>query len=45
MVIFPTDKANVIIKVKEDRTWVTVIALGEESSNGRSIVDDDYNEF
>ena len=44
MVVYPADKANVIRKVREDRKWVTVIAVSEESSNSCGVVDDDRNE-
>ena len=45
MVICPADRANVISKVKGDRKWVTVVAVGKESSNGCGVVDDNRNEF
>ena len=45
MVVRPADRTHVVGKVEEDREWVTIVAVKEESSKGRSIVDDDRDEF
>ena len=45
MVGCPADGADVIDEVEEDREWVTVMAISEESSDGRSVVNDDCGEF
>ena len=45
VMVCPVDRTYVVRKVKEDREWVTIVAVKEESSKGRSIVDDDCKKF